>query len=87
MTYDNPLGSCYLSDLAPLAGAVLEGGSGLPYGLNDLIRAVANGVGGVTVVETYGLLDSGDWVGGQDCLHPDDSGHLKIAKAFRAAMG
>jgi len=89
MTYDNPLRTCYLADLglAPLADLVLEGGGPLPGGLNDIIRGVAAGVGGITVVETYGLLDSNDWVGGQDCLHPDDSGHLKIAKAFRSAMG
>ncbi len=87
MTYYNPVGSCYLSDLAPLADGVLEGGNGLPFGLNDIIRGVAQGVGGVTVVETYGLLDPADLIGGQDCLHPDDSGHQKIAKAFAAAMG
>jgi hypothetical protein len=23
-----------------------------------------------------------DWVGGQDCLHPDDSGYAKVAAAF-----
>lgn len=86
MTYYNPLGACSLSGMAPLADLVLEGGGGLPYGLNDIIRGVAAGVGGITVVETYGLLDNGDFVGGDDCLHPDDSGHLKIAKAYRSAM-
>lgn len=86
MTYYNPLGSCVLADLAPLADAVLEGGNGLPAGLNDIIRGVAGAVGGVTVVETYGLLGDSDFVGGEDCLHPDDSGHRKIARAFAAAM-
>ena len=86
MTYYNPLGGCHLTDLAPLADLVLEGGNGVPAGLNDIIRGVANGVGGVTVVETYGLLDDTDFVGGDDCLHPDDSGHQKIAKAFERDM-
>lgn len=86
MTYYNPLGSCQLADLAPLADGVLEGGNGLPFGLNDIIRGVADGVGGITVVETYGMLSPTDLVGGEDCLHPDDSGHRKIAKAFAAAM-
>ena len=87
MTYYNPLGSCDLAALAPLADAVLEGGNGLQAGLNDIIRGVAGAVGGVTVVETYGLLGASDFVGGNDCLHPDDSGHRKIAKAYAAAMG
>ena len=86
MTYYNPLEACELSDLAPLADIVLEGGGPLPGGLNDIIRGVAGAVGGVTVVETYGLLTSDDLVGGEDCLHPDDSGHRKIARAFQLAM-
>jgi lysophospholipase L1-like esterase len=86
MTYDNPLPTCENAPLAPLADVVLEGGNGLPGGLNDIIRGVAGVVGGVTVVETYGLLQPGDFVGGTDCLHPDDSGHRKIARAFEAAM-
>ena len=86
MTYDNPLRSCDQASLAPLADVVLEGGNGLPAGLNDIIRGVAGAVGGVTVVETYGLLQPSDFVGGTDCLHPDDSGHRKIARAYLAAM-
>jgi len=86
MTYDNPLGSCDRAALAPLADSVLEGGNGLPGGLNDIIRGVAGAVGGVTVVETYGLLQPDDFVGGSDCHHPDDSGHRKIARAYLAAM-
>jgi lysophospholipase L1-like esterase len=86
MTYYNPLGACHLSHLAPLAEVALEGIPGVQPGLNDIIRGVAAGVGGITVVETYGLLGEKDFVGGDDCLHPDDSGHLKIAKAFRRAM-
>lgn len=86
MTYYNPLGACHLSDLAPLADLVLEGGDGLPAGLNDIIRGVATGVGDITVVETFGILRNKDLVGSDDCLHPDDSGHQKIARAFRRAM-
>ena len=86
MTYYNPLGACHLTDLAPLADLVLEGGDGLPAGLNDIIRGVAHGVEDITVVETFGLLGDSDLVGGDDCLHPDDSGHQKIAKAFKRAM-
>ncbi len=64
---------------------MLEGGNGLPGGLNDIIRAVAAATG-VTVVETGGLLGADDFVGGTDCLHPDDSGHRKIARAFQRAL-
>jgi lysophospholipase L1-like esterase len=86
MTYYNPLGSCELAAIAPLGDMVLEGGGGLPGGLNDIIRGVAAGTG-VTTVETYGLLSTKDFVGGQDCLHPDNSGHKKIANAFAGALG
>lgn len=87
MTYYNPMAACELSDMAPLADLVLEGGQGLAGGLNDIIRGVAAGVGDVTVVETYGLLVHGDFVGGEDCLHPDNSGHYEIARAFERALG
>lgn len=86
MTYYNPIGSCDRAPLAPLADIVLEGGGPLPGGLNDIIRGVAGAVGGVTVVETGALLDSDDFVGGEDCLHPDDSGHRQIARAFLRAL-
>ena len=79
--HDNPLGACFLADLAPLADLVLEGGGPLPFGLNDIIRGVSAATG-VTVVETYGELRREDFVGGDDCLHPDDSGYKKIAKLF-----
>ena len=86
MTYYNPLGSCELAAIAPLGDMVLEGGGGLPGGLNDIIRGVAAATG-VTTVETYGLLGSKDFVGGEDCLHPDNSGHKKIAREFAGALG
>ncbi len=85
MTYYNPLGSCELAPLADLGDIVLEGGGPLPAGINDIIRGVA-GLTGVTVVETFGLLGPKDFVGGEDCLHPDNSGHRKIGAAFTAAL-
>lgn len=81
MTYYNPLGSCVLAPLAEFGDVVLEGGGPLPAGINDIIRGVA-GATGVNVVETYGLLGPDDFVGGDDCLHPDNSGHKKIAAAY-----
>ncbi|CAN5866466.1 hypothetical protein BH23ACT4_BH23ACT4_11060 [soil metagenome] len=85
MTYYNPLGACFLADLAPLADLVLEGGGPLPFGLNDIIRGVSAATG-VTVVETYGELRRDDFVGGDDCLHPDDSGYKKIARLFTTTL-
>jgi len=85
MTYYNPLGTCVLADLTLLADNVLEGLGGLPTGLNPIIRATAQGFG-VKVAETHLLLDDQDFVGGNDCLHPDKSGYHKIAKAFEAVL-
>jgi lysophospholipase L1-like esterase len=91
MTYYSPLGSCVLADLDGLATAVLEGGSvggsGLSVegGLNELIRAAAEHTGAVTV-DTYGLLDTEELVGGRDCLHPNDRGHAVIADSFSKAI-
>jgi hypothetical protein len=28
-----------------------------------------------------------DWVGGQDCLHPVDSGYDKVTSAFLESLG
>jgi hypothetical protein len=81
-TYDNPLGACQLAALEPLADAVLEGGAGVPVGFNDLIRAVAAATS-VEVADTFGQLDLEDWVGGTDCLHPDNSGYHKMATIIR----
>jgi lysophospholipase L1-like esterase len=85
MTYYNPLGSCFLAGLVDLGDIVLEGGGPLPAGINDIIRGVAAATG-VTVVETYGLLGPKDFVGGEDCLHPDNSGHKKIGAAYTQAL-
>jgi lysophospholipase L1-like esterase len=85
MTYYNPLPSCRLASLAPLADAVLEGGLGVTVGLNDLIRSIA-AAHGVLVAETYGQLGPGELVGGTDCLHPNDAGYQVITEAFAAAL-
>jgi lysophospholipase L1-like esterase len=85
MTYYNPLPSCQLASLAPLADAVLEGGGGVTVGLNDLIRSIA-AAHGVLVAEAYGQLGPGELVGGSDCLHPNDAGYQVITEAFAAAL-
>jgi lysophospholipase L1-like esterase len=85
MTYYNSLIGCQLSGLAPLGDLVLEGGPGLPLGLNDLIRSIAVGAD-ASVAETFGLLGPRDLVGGADCLHADDSGYRIIANAFADAL-
>jgi hypothetical protein len=68
-----------------LADLVLEGGGPLPFGLNDIIRGIS-AAADATVVETFGALRREDFVGGDDCLHPDDSGHEKIARLFGLAL-
>jgi lysophospholipase L1-like esterase len=85
MTYYNPLPSCRLASLAPLADAVLEGGPGVTVGMNDLIRSIAASHG-VLVAETYGQLGPDDLVGGTDCLHPNDAGYQRITEAFAAVL-
>ncbi len=73
------------SGAPPLADLVLEGGGPVPVGFNDIIRAVSAATG-ATVVDTFGRLDNDDFVGGQDCLHPNKSGHHKIAEVFRETL-
>jgi lysophospholipase L1-like esterase len=85
MTYYNPLPSCRLSALAPLADSVLEGAPGFDGRLNDLIRGIS-AANGVAVADTYGKLAAENLVGGTDCLHPNDSGHQIIADLFAAAL-
>lgn len=85
MTYYNPLGACHLSELAPLADLVLEGGGPVPIGINGIIRATAAATN-VQVADTSGELDEDDFVGGQDCLHPDKSGHHRIARIFERTI-
>jgi lysophospholipase L1-like esterase len=90
MTYYNPLPACHLAALAPFADLVLEGGGPVPLagGLNDIIRSQA-AVYDAVVAETgplSRLIGVDDLVGGTDCLHPDNSGHDKIADAFDAVI-
>jgi lysophospholipase L1-like esterase len=98
-TYDNGFGSCFLAqqfptEAVPLVDLVLEGGSFVlrgeplvvPQGLHDIMRDVGEDYG-VEVAEVYGDLSPGDWVGGGDCLHPDDSGYDKVTAAFEEALG
>ncbi|HUO45654.1 MAG TPA: hypothetical protein VM470_02345 [Acidimicrobiia bacterium] len=81
MTYYNPLGSCFLASLEPLGNLVLEGDGGSQPGFNDIIRATAAAFN-VSVADTFGQLEADDFVGGEDCLHPDTSGHKQIASIF-----
>jgi lysophospholipase L1-like esterase len=84
-TYDNPFPTCNLGQVPgaiQLAAIVLEGLPGvLPQGLHDIMRDVADDYG-VEVAEIFGDLGSQDWLGGNDCLHPDDSGYDKVTAAF-----
>jgi lysophospholipase L1-like esterase len=84
-TYDNPIATCALGGVpgaVQLANIVLEGAPPLvPQGLHDVMREVAADYN-VEVVDVFGDLGPQDWVGGEDCLHPDDSGYDKVAEAF-----
>jgi lysophospholipase L1-like esterase len=80
-TYDNPLGSCVLAPYEDFGALVLEGGPGFPIGFNDVIEQVAAATG-AEVADMYGQLDDDDWVGGQDCTHPDISGYHQMAEVF-----
>jgi lysophospholipase L1-like esterase len=94
MTYYNPVPYCATGVANPLAGPfvgwVLEGGTlpgvgTLPVGYNDLIETISAQFG-ATPAETFGMLGEKDFVGGTDCLHPNLSGHSKIAAAFHDAF-
>lgn len=69
------------------ANLVLEGGGPIQVGLNDIIRNAAAAPDAAAVVaetaprETPPLLIGKDDLVG-DCLHPNNSGHTKIADAF-----
>ena len=93
-TYYNPIGSCVLAERNPaapwIADVGLEGGTvpgvlTLTAGLNDVIREVA-AVTGAQVGELYGELGPGQYIGGEDCLHPNASGHVEIAELLYAAL-
>ena len=86
MTYADPVPACRLASLSDLSAAVLEG-TGAQPGLNDVLRQQAAAHDAV-VVETAGLLRvPDDFVGGNDCLHPSGSGHVRTAEAFLSAVG
>ncbi|TQM64679.1 GDSL-like lipase/acylhydrolase family protein [Humibacillus xanthopallidus] len=93
MTYYNPLPYCYIGAnpaAGPFGDWVLEGGTlpgagTLPAGLNDIIAAISQ-QNGARVADTFGKLGAGDFVGGPDCLHPNLSGHTKIAGIFDQAF-
>jgi lysophospholipase L1-like esterase len=91
-TYDNAIvGACPLASVpggTQLGGGVLEGfgpGSGpLANGLHDVMRGVAPAFG-VEIAEVNGDLNPAtDWAG--DCLHPNDSGYVKVAAAFAETL-
>ncbi|GAA2156758.1 GDSL-like lipase/acylhydrolase family protein [Humibacillus xanthopallidus] len=93
MTYYNPLPYCYIGAnpaAGPFGDWVLEGGTlpgvgTLPTGLNDIIGAISQ-QNGARVADTFGKLGAGDFVGGADCLHPNLSGHTKIAAVLDQAF-
>ncbi|MFM6849615.1 MAG: SGNH/GDSL hydrolase family protein [Terrabacter sp.] len=94
MTYYDPLRSCALGQANPAAGAFadwfLEGGTlpglgTLPLGFNDLITAIS-AQNGARTADTFGKLAATDLVGGTDCLHPNRSGHTKIAAVFAGQL-
>lgn len=84
-TYYNGLAApgCRAAALSVLAQAVLEGGPGVPAGLNDVIRQAAQ-VHGAVVVETAPVVEPAEVR--PDCLHPTDQGHADIAGAVTAAV-
>ena len=93
-TYYNPIGSCVLGQRNPAAATIadvgLEGGSvpgvlTLSAGLNDVIRGVAAATG-AQVGEVYGELGPDQYVGGQDCLHPNAAGHAEIAELLYTTL-
>jgi lysophospholipase L1-like esterase len=91
MTYPNPLPYCYLAPVPnseALGDLILEGvplpGEGRD-GFNGLIAQIS-AQHGARVADTFGALGPGDFVGGTDCLHPNLSGHTKVAARFAAAL-
>jgi lysophospholipase L1-like esterase len=82
VTYDSPIEYCFLG---VFPGAV-ELGYFVLGQLDQVTRDVA-ATYGATVATTLGHLGAGDWVGGSDCLHPNDNGHMKVAEIAAAAIG
>ena len=91
-TYDNGIGQCFLTQLNPaaplLADIVLENQPAVipsGQGLHDIMRDIGADYD-VEIAEVFGDLGPADWVGGSDCLHPDDSGYVKVAAAFAEVL-
>jgi len=87
-TYDNPIPTCFLGAVpgaSQLGAIVLEGGPGVPLGLHDIMRDVAEDYD-VEVASVFGQLVPADWVGGNDCLHPRDTGYQKVVDAFLGVL-
>jgi len=88
--YYNSLTACQLADLGQLAALILEGPDGQVAtgdGFNDVFRAVAAQIPNVVVAETFTEIGPADLVGGTDCLHPNASGHERIAGIVLDAAG
>jgi lysophospholipase L1-like esterase len=91
-TYDNGIGQCFLTQINPaaplLADIVLENQPAVipsGQGLHDIMRDIGADYD-VEIAEVFGDLGPADWVGGGDCLHPDDSGYVKVAAAFAEVL-
>jgi lysophospholipase L1-like esterase len=85
MTYFNSLLACDKRASVESVDLLLEGVPGIVSGLNDVIRQAAATADAV-VADTFGLLGPSDLVGGSDCLHPNDAGYKRIARAFALAL-
>jgi lysophospholipase L1-like esterase len=88
-TYDNPVPYCNLGGIpgaAELGALVLEGApDGSLDGIHDVVRRVA-ATYDAEVAEVFGQLGAGDFVGGDDCLHPTDTGYDLVTDAFLTVL-
>jgi len=57
----------------------------LDGGVNDVIRAAA-AAAGAQVADLYRAVVAGQFVGGLDCLHPNQAGHAAIADVVHATL-
>ena len=84
-TIENPLAACFLAPFEELGDLILEGGTGggftVPIGYNQIIEAVAAATGS-DVAEMFGQFTIADWIGGEDCTHPNTKGYRKMANIF-----
>jgi lysophospholipase L1-like esterase len=85
MTYYNSLLGCDLQAAADNADLILEGLPSITPGLNGIIRQAAARAD-AAVAETFGQLGADDLIGGEDCLHANDAGYMKIADAFASVL-